>query len=233
MASFGVDDCEQFFGRKSVPSNTTFSQEKMIYVTCLTTLILCNVVYAKEGLSSEVGRTFRLLEKSVSDAVEGGSSDAIGCPFSEVSGVCSGHGNCRDGVCVCEEGYSSFDCSVRGCPQGRSFFFFTLSRRGKYSHKLNIHQDVPDKASVFKVFATALKVMPVSIVAKRRALRLAIIMERAPKASVCLFRALQLYSNANVHVSDSLLSNLERKTPNENKWNTFLSFVIYSNIRYT
>lgn len=129
MASFGVDDCEQFFGRKSVPSNTRFSQEKMIYVTCLTTLILCNVVYAKEGLSSEVGRTFRLLEKSVSDAVEGGSSDAIGCPFSEVSGVCSGHGNCRDGVCVCEEGYSSFDCSVRGCPQGRSFFFYSLAER--------------------------------------------------------------------------------------------------------
>ena len=87
-----------------------------VYVTCLMTVL--SLAYGKEGLSSEVGRTFRLLEKSVSDAVSGTSSGDLGCPVSEVSGVCNSHGHCKEGVCQCDDGYSSFDCSVRGCPSG-------------------------------------------------------------------------------------------------------------------
>ena len=102
---------------KKEVSTYIYRENMKIYATCLMTILSCHVAYGKEGLSSEVGRTFRLLEKSVSDAVGSTSSD-LGCPVSEVSGVCSSHGSCRDGVCVCEEGYSSFDCSVRGCPSG-------------------------------------------------------------------------------------------------------------------
>jgi hypothetical protein len=47
------------------------------------------------------------------------------------SGGCNGHGFCQDptgsDACVCEEGWSGYDCQVGACPEGPAWFDEALS----------------------------------------------------------------------------------------------------------
>ena len=51
---------------------------------------------------------------------------ATGC-----AGGCNGHGFCQDvegtDPCVCEYGWSGYDCQVGTCPQGRAWFDEAIS----------------------------------------------------------------------------------------------------------
>ena len=47
------------------------------------------------------------------------------CPSNANSAVCSGHGACSNNPvykCTCDQGWDGSDCSLRRCPQGRSWF---------------------------------------------------------------------------------------------------------------
>jgi len=47
------------------------------------------------------------------------------CPTNAASVVCSGHGSCSNNPvykCTCDQGWDGSDCSLRRCPQGRSWF---------------------------------------------------------------------------------------------------------------
>ena len=53
-------------------------------------------------------------------AANGTTPAALGCPMSATKGVCGGNGVCDNGICSCTNGYTGFDCSIRGCPNGCS-----------------------------------------------------------------------------------------------------------------